>query len=114
MKEREYNSLRHFPGDLLMASGLPVVIIAVFATGFFQLRGTQWLAGFVCAMNMAAIGTLFLLRAKWPLYRQRKFWTWGSRDLPEGLKRAYRIGWWLSCIGLGAAALLIVQSLLWR
>ena len=37
-------SLRHFPPDLLILSGLPFLGIALFTSWLFNLRGTEWIA----------------------------------------------------------------------
>jgi hypothetical protein len=103
-----------FPAAFLELPLVGVIALGLFVTGFFNLRGTAWLVGFLGAINLANMGVLTLFFAKWPLYRSGKLLSWGSRGLPDAQRRRYRIGVWLSAIGCGAAALMVAQSFLWR
>lgn len=109
MKTRGLISLPHFLLEFGIVTGL--FVITPLVSGWLNLRGTPWFVGFIGAMNLAFMGTILLLQAKWPLYRQGKFFTLGA---PEGQERAYWIGLWLSGIGCGAATLLVLQSFIWR
>jgi hypothetical protein len=61
------------------------------------------------AVALAVIGTILLFIARLPLYRQGKFFTFGSKALSPGHRKVYRIAY--GFIGVSVAmmlALLIV------
>ena len=109
----ENNPLRQISPDLMiLIFGLvPTIGVMLLVVELMNLRGLPWLAGYCGAVILAVTGAVLLLRAKWPLYRQGKFFTLGA---PEDRRTVYRTGLWLSGIGCGAATLLVLQSLLWR
>ncbi len=48
----------------------------------------------VCiALASALVGIVLLFVAKWPLYRHRQYFTFGSKSLPEGRRPLYRIAY---------------------
>jgi hypothetical protein len=69
---------------------------ALAATRVRQGDLTPFWVGLVCA----AIGIGLLLGAKWPLYRQGKYLTFGPKDLPEGHRKVYWIAYAFVGIGL--------------
>ncbi len=109
----ENNPVRQMPLDLafLIFGIVPGIGAGMAAMEFMNLRGVSWLAAYFAAVLLALGGSALLLRAKWPLYRQGKFFSFGAA---EGRLGVYRGGIWLSTIGCGVAALLVLQSLLWR
>jgi hypothetical protein len=56
------------------------------------------------AVAFAVIGIVLLFFAKLPLYRQGKYLTFGSKALPQGRRKAYRIAY----IFIGAGLLLML------
>jgi hypothetical protein len=48
---------------------------------------------FWIALVAALIGIVFLFLAKLPLYRQGKYFTFGSRPLPQGRRQIYRMAY---------------------
>ena len=108
------NSFRNFPPDLLAVSGIPIILVAIFTSWLFSLRGWQWVAAYSCALLIAIIGAGYLFRAKLPLYRQHRFFTFGSRHLPPASLPLYRLGCRLSIAGIVFAVLLLITSFLWR
>jgi len=104
------NSLRNFPPDLLAASGIPIVIVALITSWVFSLRGWPWVAAYCCALLIAIVGAGYLFRAKLPLYRQHRFFTFGSRHLPPASLLWYRLGCHLSIAGILFAVLLLITS----
>ena len=108
------NSFRDFPPDLLAASGIPIIVVALLTSWLLSLRGWQWIAAYCCALLIALIGAVCLFRAKLPLYRQHRFFTFGSRHLPAASIPLYRLGCRLSIIGILLAVLLLLTSFLCR
>jgi hypothetical protein len=109
----DHNSLRNFPPDLLAASGIPIIVALIITSWLFSLRGWLWVAAFCCALLIAIVGASYLFRAKVPLYRQRRFFTFGSRHLPPASLPLYRLGCRLSLAGISLALLLLITSFLW-
>jgi uncharacterized protein (DUF58 family) len=87
---------------------LIIVAIAVLAsqiaTFFMQLTGTPFIWCYGLGLAVALAGVLVIFYAKFPLYRQRRSLTFGSRALPESRRSFYR--WGCRCV-LFAAALLL-------
>ena len=73
---------------------------------FSQLTGTRWISCYFAALTIAALGIALLVYAKLPLYRQGRFFTFGSRALPESRRAFYR--WGYRCAGLAVALLLFL------
>ena len=87
---------------------LVVAVIAVLASKalvfFTRLTGTTWIWCYGTALFVAAIGVALIFYAKLPLYRQRRFFTFGSSALPESRRFSYR--WGYRCV-LFAVVLLL-------
>jgi hypothetical protein len=82
-----------------------VAILASQVLDFFtQLSGTPWIWCYGIGLVVAAVGASLIFYAKLPLYRQRRFLTFGSRALPESSRPFYR--WGYRCV-LFAVALLL-------
>lgn len=80
-------------------------LLATFFLDFFtRLAGTAWIWCYGIGLVLAAVGIALIFYAKLPLYRQRRFLTFGSRALPEGRRPFYR--WGYRCV-LFAVALLL-------
>ena len=74
------NSLRNFPVDLVLASGIPIILAAIATSWLLTRQGWQWIAAFSAALLVAVAGALYMFRAKLPLYRQHRFFhVWFSR-----------------------------------
>lgn len=71
---------------------------------FTRLTGVRWIWCYTIALAVAVIGASLIFFAKLPLYRQRRFFTFGSRALPEGRRPFYR--WGYRCVIFAAALLL--------
>jgi hypothetical protein len=112
--KNDSNSFRNFPADLLAVSGIPIIIIALLTSWLFSLRGWQWVAAYSCALLIAIVGAVYLFRAKLPLYRQHRFFTFGAKHLPPSSLPLYYRGCRLSIVGISFAILLLFTSLLWR
>ena len=110
------NSLRNFPGDLIAASGIPIILIAISIVPSCHrgcwLQGWQWIVAFSAALLVAVAGAVYMFRAKLPVYRQHRFFTFGSRGLPASSIPLYRRGCRLSIIGIILATILLIPWLL--
>jgi hypothetical protein len=71
---------------------------------FTGLSGTSWIWCYAFGLAIASVGVYLILYAKLPLYRQRRFLTFGSRALPESRRTFYR--WGYRCVFFAAALLL--------
>jgi len=71
---------------------------------FTRLSGTPWIWCYGIGLVIAAVGVALVFYAKLPLYQQRRFFTFGSRALPEGRRPFYR--WGYRCVFLAVALLL--------
>lgn len=107
------SSLKNFPPDLLIASGIPFLAFALLSGWIFHLRGPAWIIAFSASLGVAVLGAVLLFRAKLPLYRQGRFLTIGAHDLPPSSQKLYRQGIRLAATGCVLAALLILASCLW-
>lgn len=89
-----------------------VVLSSVFASAvlrlFSQLTGTQWSWVYAMALCLAGIGIGLIFYAKLPLYRERRFFTFGRGTIPSTRQSIYRWGYRCAII---AAALLLCLSL---
>ena len=87
---------------------LLVAIIALLTsqllTFFMGLSGARWIWCYAIGLAAAAVGVSLILYAKIPLYRQRRFFTFGSAVLPESRRSFYR--WGYRCVIFAVALLL--------
>jgi hypothetical protein len=107
------NSFSNFPADLLVATGLPICLIAVAISSLLSLEGVYWIVAFGISISAAVAGAVLLYRAKLPLYRQRQFFTFGIQHIPQPLRKTYRWGCRLSIGGIALASLLLLGSAFW-
>jgi hypothetical protein len=70
-------------------------------------RGDKTL--FLLSLGISALGVILLFRARLPLYRQRRFFSFGSAALPEPQRRLYRYAWKVILVGAGMLAILNVM-----
>ena len=87
---------------------LPIAVVA-FASSqllsfFMRLTGKPWIWCYAIGLAVAAIGVSLVFFAKIPLYRQRRFVTFGSAALPERRRLFYH--WGYRCIIFAVALLL--------
>jgi hypothetical protein len=113
MQNRKHNEWIWPPADQWIAVwGFWVIaIIAILASqllSFFSgLTGMRWIWCYIIALVIAAVGASVIFYAKLPLYRQHRFFTFGSRALPESRRRFYR--WGYRCVAFAVALLLCLQ-----
>jgi hypothetical protein len=108
------NLFRNFPADLLAVSGIPVVVVALVSCWLMSMRGTTWIVAATVSLIIAAVGAVLIFVAKLPLYRQRRFFTFGIREIPESRHAYYRWGCSLSIVGCVLMILLCLGSIGWR
>lgn len=85
-----------FPGILLMA-------LAQMLMFFLDSGGARWIGCYSVAVVLGAFAVALLFYAKLPLYRQRCFFTFGLRLVPEDRRAFYRGGY--LCAAASAAVL---------
>jgi hypothetical protein len=76
---------------------LGISLSALFATlvlSFFsRLTGMPWIWCYAIALVVAGVGLSLIFYSKLPLYRQRRFFTFGGGALPESRRVFYRWGY---------------------
>ena len=83
----------------------PIALLAAKVILFFmRLSGAPWIWCYGIGLVVAAVGVALIFYAKIPLYRQRRFFTFGSRALPENRRPFYR--WGYRCVTFAVALLL--------
>lgn len=105
----------YFPKDWLGILGLQLAPVLVFllAGGLVpaMVNARQGdLTLFRVAAAFAVIGVALLFFAKLPLYRQGKYLTFGSKALPRGRRKVYRIAYLF--IGAGLLLMLLLLAVL--
>jgi len=80
--------LEHWAFTLPVVLGLVVGQVLTF---FIRLSGVPWIWSYVGALLVGGAGIGLLLYAKLPLYRERRFFTFGAQALPEQRRPFY---WW--------------------
>jgi hypothetical protein len=87
---------------------LVVAVSAGFASQllsfFLRLTGTPWIWCYMVGLFVAGVGIHLIFYSKLPLYRQRRFFTFGSGALPESRRAFYR--WGYRCAIFAVALLL--------
>ena len=102
---RQSNGLRTFLEHWGILTTAVVVLIASQVLMFFtRLTGAPWIWCYGIGLAAATVGVALVFYAKLPLYRQRRFFTFGSRALPESRRPFYR--WGYRCIAFAVALLL--------
>ena len=110
MKHRDSKEWIWPPADQWITTwGMLVISIVGILTSqillfFSRLTGTRWIWCYVIALAISAFGASLIFYAKLPLYRQRRFFTFGSRALSEQRRPFYR--WGYRCIAFAVALLL--------
>ena len=95
MKSRKVSDW-YVPPDIAVVYGLPFLIIpigllaALLLTLLSGARNNGDFTLLYMAFAPSAVGISLLALARMPLYRQRRFFTFGSRALDEGHRRLYR------------------------
>jgi hypothetical protein len=99
------NGLQTFLGHWWLVLVAVIAILTTQVLEFFtRLSGTPWIWCYGIGLAVAVVGASLIFYAKLPLYRQRRFLTFGSRALPESSRSFYR--WGYRCVLLAVALLL--------
>ena len=93
--------LEHWGFLLIAVIALLTLQLLTFLT---ELAGTRWIWCCAISLAVAVVGVSLIFYAKIPLYRKRRFFTFGSGALPESRRPFYR--WGYRCIILAVALLL--------
>ncbi len=87
---------------------LVIVVSALVASQllsmFTRLSGTPWIWCYGVGLFAATVGVALIFYSKLPLYRQRRFFTFGSGAISESRRPFYR--WGYRCIVFAVALLL--------
>jgi hypothetical protein len=95
MKSRKLSDW-YVPPDIAVVYGLPFITISIgfLSAMLLPLLSSARRSGdstlLYIAVALSVIGVVLLAFARMPLYRQRRFFTFGSRALDGGHKRLYR------------------------
>ena len=112
--KRRTESDWYIPGDWIALLGFHLTAIIGICAGCFL----PWLgaarqgnpAPFYASLVLAVAGVMLLFLARLPLYRQRKFFTFGSRHLSGVHKKLYRLAYWF--IGASIVIMLLLLNIL--
>ena len=107
MENSSKNSLRNFPPDMFMLSGIPIGGIALVASAIFSLGANHPLIVLSSALIVATMGASLLFWAKIPLYQQHIFLSFGPRVIPDSHRAFYYWGIGLAAIGCSVAGLML-------
>jgi MFS family permease len=103
--QRQSNGLLTFFEHYWFLTMAVSVLVGTLLLNFFtRLTGAPWIWCYGVGLLVAAVGAALIFYSKLPLYRQRRFFTFGSAALPEGRRSFYR--WGYRCV-LFAVALLL-------
>ena len=85
---------------------LSVALAFKFISFMRNLSGIAWICLYVIGLlfSLASVGLIFY--AKLPLYRQRRFWSFGIESIPEQRRAFYR--WGHRCFWVGAGVLVVL------
>ena len=108
------SSLRSFPPDLLILSGIPIIAAALLSAWLLNLRGNDWIIAYGASFALSLTGAVMIFFAKLPLYRAGVYFTLGARLLSDRSRRLYRWGLGLAIVGITLSGILIALSFLWR
>ena len=107
MKTSRDTSFRHFPWDIALASGVPLILPFALLAILQAVPSFAMLVLVMVSSGIALAGGIGMSWAKLPLYRQGRFFTMGSVGLDEQRTKFYRVGFRLSVIGIVAGAVLV-------
>jgi hypothetical protein len=77
---------------------------------FTRLSGAPWIWCYFIAVFAGGVGVGLLFYAKLPLYRQRRFFTFGARALPEQRRPFYRWGYRCAVFSIVLLACLLLSG----
>jgi hypothetical protein len=92
-----------FQFSLLIVIPVTTILAGVLLPALSFLKTTDAFILFYTALGIGALGSILLFFARLPLYRQRRYWTLGPRELPNLHRKLY----WLAYIFVAACVLLL-------
>jgi hypothetical protein len=98
--------LEHWVCVLPLVLGLGVSTLLTF---FTSLTGAPWIWSYAAALLIGAVSIGLLLYAKLPLYRQRRFFTFGPQALPEQRRPFYRRAYVCAVLSVALLACLLLS-----
>jgi hypothetical protein len=88
------NGWRTFSEHWGFLTVLLVTVLGWQVLSFFtSLSGAPWIWFYGIALSLALFGVCLIFYAKLPLYRERRFVTFGSGALPQSRRSFYRWGY---------------------
>jgi hypothetical protein len=106
----------YVPPDIAVHFALPVVVamVCVLAGVLLPLENDlktgDALGIYFTALGLEAAGIILLFLARLPLYRQRRFWTVGPRELDRTHRRLYWLAYSFVIAGFGLLALVWLMA----
>ena len=115
MKHRGSNDWLWPPPDQWLAVWGLLVLVGLTFLGnkvlffFMGLTSGTWLWFYALTLSVATLGAALIFYAKLPLYRRRRFFTFGIRVLPEERQPFYRWGYRFAILGIAVLACLLLS-----
>ncbi len=103
MKNRDSDTA--FPVDMAFLLAPFLVVISSFIV---DLLGGLWITAYAGAMSIVAFGGTLIFRAKLPVYKDKRFLTFGVGALPSSSIPLYQRGWKWVFVGTFLAGLLLL------
>jgi hypothetical protein len=102
---RQSNGLQTFLEHYwFLVIAISALVASQLLSFFTRLTGTPWIWCYGVGLFVATVGVALIFYSKLPLYRQRRFFTFGSAALPESRRSFYR--WGYRCVIFAVALLL--------
>jgi hypothetical protein len=78
--------------------GLSINVVLVFLVTriflfFVNLKGIPWISFLTGSFASMLFGAALIVRAKWPVYRNGRFFTFGIHSVPQELTKHYQWEW---------------------
>ena len=86
---------------LMPATAVILVLSAMLLPSITSLRGVGTTRLFWLGLTAGMIGIVLLFFARLPLYRQRRFWTFGPRELDNCHRRLYWLAYVVVLVSIG-------------
>ena len=93
----------------IVLTAVIVVLISQILVFFTRLSGTPWIWFLFISFALIVAGGGLIVWAKFPVYRSGRFFTFGSKSVPEGLLGFYLWGWRAFLFGVVLALCLLLS-----
>ena len=93
------NSLRNFPADMFVLSGLPIFVVALLCGDLFYFAARKPELFALLFLGIASVGASLIFWAKLPLYRAGIYFSFGPTAIPASHRKFYYWGLGLWAIG---------------